>query len=316
MRGLGAYIMRGPLRAMLVTAALALVSLIPVLGMVSVLSGAALALVTLRHGARQGVIVLLGASLITGAFMYFVFGSMALGFVFTLLLWLPLLLLALVLRSTTSWSILIDVAALLGLVGIVVFYLATGDPVQFWQTVLSQLVAAMNAQGGGMAEMEAIQSQFPVFARWLTGMLAGGLVMGLVLSLMAGRWWQALLYNPGGFRQEFFELRQSRIAALVVVLILALSLPELGRLSDMAGDMMIVIVMLYSVVGLALVHALVARTGRHVGWLVALYILLFIMPPQTMMLLASAGFADSWMNFRGRLSSTDQKPDDDSRDNQ
>lgn len=316
MRGLGAYIMRGPLQAMLVTAALALVSLIPVLGVVSVLSGAALALVTLRHGARQGMIVLLGASVITGAFMYFVFGAMALGLIFTLLLWLPLLLLALVLRSTASWSMSIDAVAALGLVGIVAFYLVTGDPVQFWQTVLSRLLAAMSAQGGGMAEMEAVQNQLPVFARWLTGMLAGGLVMGQVLGLMVGRWWQALLYNPGGFRREFFELRQSRIAALVVVLILALSLPDLGRLSDMAGDMMIVIVMLYSVVGLALVHALVARAGRHVGWLVALYILLFIMPPQTMMLLASAGFADSWMNFRGRLSPGDKKTDDDRHDNQ
>ena len=316
MRALAAYIMRGPLQAMLVTAALALVALVPVLGVVSVLSGAALALVTLRHGARQGLIVLLGASVITGAFMYFVFGSMALGMGYTLLMWLPLWLLALVLRSTASWSILVDAAAALGLAVIVVFYAVTGDPVQFWQSLLSQMVSAMSAQGGGMAELETLQDQLPVFARWLTGMLAGALIAGLVFSLMVGRWWQSLLYNPGGFRQEFFELRQSRIAALIVLFILALSLPELGWLSDIAGDMMIVVVMLYSIVGLALVHAVVARKGKHVGWLVALYILLFIMPPQIMMALASAGFVDSWVDFRRRLVSTAAKVDDDRHDNQ
>ncbi len=315
MRGLGAYIMRGPLQAMLVTAALALVSLVPILGVVSMLSGAALALVTLRHGARQGITVLLGAGVITGVFMYFVFGAMALGFVF-LLLWLPLLLLALVLRSSASWSIVIDAATALGLAGIVVFYLLTGDPVQFWQNVLSQMVELMSAQGGGMEGMETIQNQLPMFSRWLTGMLAGALVMGQILSLMVGRWWQALLYNPGGFRQEFLELRQSRLAAMVLLAILVLSLPDLGGVSDMAGDMMIVMVTVYSIVGLALVHALVDRTGRHVGWLVALYLFLFILPPQAMLLLASAGFADSWVNFRRRLSSLQQKSDDDRNDNQ
>lgn len=315
MRGLGAYIMRGPLQAMLVTAALALVSLVPILGVVSMLSGAALALVTLRHGARQGITVLLGAGAITGVFMYFVFGAMALGFVF-LLLWLPLLLLALVLRSSASWSIVIDAATALGLAGIVVFYLLTGDPVQFWQNVLSQMVELMSAQGGGMEGMETIQNQLPMFSRWLTGMLAGALVMGQILSLMVGRWWQALLYNPGGFRQEFLELRQSRLAAMVLLAILVLSLPDLGGVSDMAGDMMIVMVTVYSIVGLALVHALVDRTGRHVGWLVALYLFLFILPPQAMLLLASAGFADSWVNFRKRLSSLQQKSDDDRNDNQ
>lgn len=315
MRGLGAYIMRGPLQAMLVTAALALVSLVPILGVVSMLSGAALALVTLRHGARQGITVLLGAGAITGVFMYFVLGAMALGFVF-LLLWLPLLLLALVLRSSASWSIVIDAATALGLAGIVVFYLLTGDPVQFWQNVLSQMVELMSAQGGGMEGMETIQNQLPMFSRWLTGMLAGALVMGQILSLMVGRWWQALLYNPGGFRQEFLELRQSRLAAMVLLAILVLSLPDLGGVSDMAGDMMIVMVTVYSIVGLALVHALVDRTGRHVGWLVALYLFLFILPPQAMLLLASAGFADSWVNFRKRLSSLQQKSDDDRNDNQ
>jgi hypothetical protein len=316
MRALAAYIMRGPLQAMLVTAALALFSLIPVLSVISVLSGGALALVTLRHGLKQGLIVMLGAGVITGAFMYFIFGTMELGLVYTVLLWLPVLLLAVVLRGTASWSMLIDAAAALGLIGIVAFYLATGDPVQFWHNVLSRMVQLMASQGGGVPEMDVIQQQLPVFARWLTGMLAGGVIMGLILSLVVGRWWQGLLYNPGGFKAEFFALRQSRISSIVVVVILGLSVAGLGQVSNMAGDMMIVIVMVYSLVGLALVHAVIASRGMHVAWLVVLYILLFILPPQIMMLLTSIGFVDCWVNFRGRLASVKKKTDDERHDNQ
>jgi len=300
MRALAAYIMRGPVQAVLVTAALALVSLIPVLGMVSVLSGAAVALVTLRHGARQGLLVLLGASLLAGIFMYFVFGTMVLGLMFALLLWLPLLCLALVLRSSGSWSMVLDAAVALGITGITVFYLLVGDPLQFWHMALEKMLELMSSQGG-MAEMGQIQQQIPVIAEWMTGMLTAALVMGLVLSMMLARWWQSLLFNPEGFQQEFYSLRQSKIATLTVLVILLFSLFDLGVISNLAGDIMITVVVVYSIVGLALTHALVARLGKHKAWLVGIYVLIFIMPPHMMLALASAGFADSWLDFRRRL---------------
>jgi hypothetical protein len=85
-------------------------------------------------------------------------------------------------------------------------------------------------------------------------------------------------------------------------LILAVSMLDMGQMSAMAGDIMLIVVTVYSVVGLALVHALIAKKGMHVGWLVALYVFMFFIPPHAMVALASAGFADSWLNFRGRLS--------------
>ena len=305
MRALTTYIMRGPIQAMLVTATLALVSLIPVLGMVSVLSGAAVALVTLRHGAKQGLQVLLGASLLTSIFMYFAFGTMILGLMFALLLWLPLLCLALVLRSSSSWSMLLDAAAAMGIAGITVFYLLVGDPLPFWQVALGQMLELMSSQDG-MAELGQVKDQIPMIAEWMTGMLAAALVMGLVLSMMLARWWQSLLFNPGGFQQEFYGLRQSKIAALTVLVVLLFSLFDLGLISNLAGDIMITIVVVYSIVGLALIHALVAGAGKHPAWLVGMYVLMFVMPPHMMLALASAGFADSWLNFRERLPAAKQ----------
>ncbi len=301
MHALAKYIMRGPVQALLVTATLALVSLIPVLGMVSVLSGAAVALVTLRHGAKQGLMVLLGASLVTSIFMYFVFGTMVLGLMFALLLWLPLLGLALVLRSSRSWSMVLDAAAAIGITGIALFYLFVGDPLKFWLMTLGKVLEFLSAQGG-MTEMDKIAPQIPIMAEWITGMLAAALVMGLVLSMMLARWWQSLLFNSWGFQQEFYGLRQSKMAAFTVLLILTFSLFDLGVLSNFAGDIMITVVVVYSIVGLALIHALVARSGKHSAWLVGIYVLMFIMLPHMLMALASIGFADSWLDFRSRLS--------------
>lgn len=300
MRALAGYIMRGPWQALLVTAAFALISLVPILGVLGVLSGAAVALVTLRHGAKQGMMVLAGAALISSLFMFLTLETMALAVLFIFFLWLPLWGLALLLRRTVSWSITLDAAAALGVLAVVVVYIATGgDPAQWWQKVLRLVIDAMAKQGGG-AELDVLRDQITAIAGWMTGMLAGALVLGLIASMMLARWWQALLYNPGGFRQEFIALRQSRIASMTVLALLLLSMLKIGVLSQLAGDLMVVAVVVYSVAGLALVHALVEMTGKHRGWLIALYVVMFIVPPHAMAALAGLGFADSWMDFRAR----------------
>ncbi len=315
MNALASYIMRGPIQALLVTAAFALTSLIPVLGILSILSGAAVALVTLRHGAKQGMQVLVGASLISSLFMYFTMGTLALGLIFVLFLWLPLWLLALLLRRTASWSITLDAAVAMGVLVVVIIYIATGDPVQWWTLMLGQVFDVMAAQNTTM-ELGLMREQLPKIAEWMTGMLAGAFVLGLIASIMLARWWQSLLFNPGGFRQEVYGLRQSRIATMVVLALLLLSIMKFGVVSRLAADLMVIAVVVYSVAGLALVHALVAVTGKHRGWLVALYVVMFIVPPHAMTALAGIGFADSWMDFRTRFKISPPKGADDRRDDE
>ncbi len=297
---LASYIMRGPIQALLVTAAFALTSLIPILGILSVLSGAALALATLRHGARQGLQIMAGASLILNLFLYVAMGTVLPGVVFLLFLWLPLWGLSLLLRRTVSWSITLDAAVVLGVLVVLVFYIATGDPAQWWLLVLDQLFDAMATQSGGM-ELGLLREQLPKAAEWMTGMLAGAFVLGLIASIMLARWWQSLLFNPGGFRQEIYGLRQSRVATMVVLVLLLLSLFKFGVVSRLAADLMVIAVVVYSVAGLALVHALVAVLGKHRGWLIALYVVAFVVPFHAMTALAGVGFADSWMDFRRRF---------------
>ncbi|MFC1750713.1 DUF2232 domain-containing protein [Pseudomonadota bacterium] len=300
MRALAGYVMKGPIPAILIVTAFALISLFPVLGMLSIFSGAAVALVTLRQGAKQGLLIIAGAAVLTGLFLQLTVGAMVLGGVFALVVWLPLWALALVLRRTISWSITLDTAVAISAVAVLLVYLVAGDPVQMWQQLLTSVFDKLSAQQGG-PDFGEFREQLPAIAKWMTGMLAGAMALSLLAGMMVARWWQSLLYNPGGFREEFYSLRMSRIAANIVLIVIVLSVLGLGSVSALASDLVIIAVVVYSMVGLALVHASVASTDKHVGWLVALYVLMFLMPPHVMLILAGVALADSRLDFRARL---------------
>jgi hypothetical protein len=68
-----------------------------------------------------------------------------------------------------------------------------------------------------------------------------------------------------------------------------------------AGEAVLIVVVLYMFQGLAVVHSVVNIRGTSTGWLVGLYLLLFLLPRQVMLMLALTGFTDVWMNLRARV---------------
>ena len=112
---------------------------------------------------------------------------------------------------------------------------------------------------------------------------------------LVGRWWQALLYNPGGFQQEFYQLRLSRtnIFVLVAGLVLFSSIEGYHQWAWLFAIPIII-------VGIALVHALVAlkQLSRH--WLFGFYVIFITFAP-VVPLLMMAVIADSALDFRLRL---------------
>ena len=103
MKGFAAFVMTGLPQAVVAALGFALGSLLfPPLG---IFSGGILALVTLRQGASSAVslMAILVAALVI---LSIVLGQPAsLGLLFGLIQWAPVLLLALLLRSTGSWQI-------------------------------------------------------------------------------------------------------------------------------------------------------------------------------------------------------------------
>ena len=84
---------------------------------------------------------------------------------------------------------------------------------------------------------------------------------------------------------------------LSVILVLIAVIGD-GGISAPAWDLALVVLVLNVLQGLAVVHGMVRETGAHVGWLVAVYVLLVITLPQMVLTLSAAGLVDNWIDFR------------------
>lgn len=308
MRSLASYTMRGLLQAASVVVVFAALSLF--LPPISYLSGAGVGLVTLRYGAKQGLIVTLIAVLVLCAISFFVFGSPALGPIFALTLWLPVWALAYVLRSSASLAFTLGIAAAIGCFTIFVIHLFTADAVAFWREGLETMLRPAIEQSGLMTDPQQINLWLSEIARLFTGVVASTLMLSLIFSLFIARWWQAMLYNAGGFRREFHTLRLSRKMALPMLLVLGFALIGSGDTALMATDLLLVGLTLYMIQGLSLAHGAAAKFDAHMAWLVALYSLMLVAPPQVGVLLAAAGFASTWLNFPSDVGVADDKKHD------
>ena len=131
MGGLAAYVMRGRMQAILVTAVAAVSALM--LPPLSYLSGGAVALVTLRRGGREGVAVILGAALAAIAVVLPLTGSVAPGVAYIGALWLPVWLLSITLRRTVSLPLALLMAGAIGAAVVVVTYGLLPDPTAWWK---------------------------------------------------------------------------------------------------------------------------------------------------------------------------------------
>ncbi len=281
----------------MVVTVLALLSIL--LPLIGILSAASVGLVTLRNGAKSGVIVSLLATLTCGLFMAVSFGNPLPAIGFLLLQWAPAVLLGLFLRGSRSLDLTIQLALAYGLLVILGQYLALGDPAEFWQTQLQPLVEQL--VNAGVLDQASRDLVLAELAGWMSGVLAAGLYLQLVCSMLVARWWQALLYNPGGFREEFHRLRLHKvlgvvgIAAIAVLLMPSQSVPEILR------HLAILLSAVLFMAGLAVAHGVLGKIGSGGIWLGVMYFLLILLLPQVAMVLATLGLMDIWIDFRARL---------------
>jgi len=296
MHALASFVMRGRMQAVMAATLLAMLGLlVPPIG---ILASASVALVTLRHGAQHGATVLALATTACGFFGWILLGNPVPVVGFALLLWVPVWILSILLRSTRSLALTVQ-GAILGGVLIVVFYsLQIGDAAG-WQTALQPLADAFVEE----QVLDRVQSEalIAALAPWMTGLLAIGFFLQLVLALFVARFWQAALYNPGGFRKEFHELRLYRTLAYLLLPVLAALLAGAGAGFPFLRDVALVLVAAYFLQGLAVAHGVVGKTGMKGAWLLAVYLLLFLLPQVVVLITAATGYADTWVDFRARM---------------
>ena len=294
---LAEFIMRGRMQAMMVASSLALLSLL--LPPVSIVSSATVSLVTLRRGAREGLYVLLCSCLAAALLGTVLLSNYLFALAYGAVLWLPIWLISIVLREGRSLSLALEIAVLLGVITVVGFYLFGSEPYQVWTTTLDRMFAPM--LDAPEESVEKLQQVKAVLAHYMTGIVAAGSVIGLLVGVFLARWWQALLYNPGGFKQEFLNLRVQPRFAIASVVIIAIALTTQGTFAEMAANVMIILSVLYTFIGTAILHNFAATQKLKRLLVPALYVLMFLVP-HSLILVALVGLADTWLNLRKNLS--------------
>lgn len=275
MRSLAEFAMAGRRQAILAA------MLLGVLPVVNFLSAPVVALVCLRHGRAEGMIVLAWAVLPA-------LGWAVLGDVIPLLLLIGITVLANVLRATNSWEVTLLSAIGVGIGALLGLYLRP-DFLLLMQQQLEQVLNSPDLQG----QVTAVP---PEQMLQLLQAFFGTMLMFLALVLlMLARSWQAGLYNPGGFRDEFHRLRlnwKTSAGLLLMFTLAGLGTPVLQSLT-----LFFVLPLLFA--GVALVHG-ITRLKKWPGAVLVIFYVALLSPIMTQILVLAA-ITDSWYDFRSRL---------------
>ena len=276
MRGLAEYAMHGRRQAIIVVV---LTGLFP---LVYCLSAAVVGLVNLRKSATEGLIILLW-SLLPAALLWMAGDSTP------VILMLSTAILAQVLKYKESWSRVI----MLGTVLAILTQLSLVWQEGYVAELVSIVEEAIDLQRSQGVVVEYSASEV---VNLLLGFYGAYHFTTVISCLVLARWWQAALYNPGGFKTEFHQLRlEPGFAVLLAGFILA-ALTGVPPLSSWLAIMCIPPLL----GGLALLHYLVAWKKLGFSWIVMVYLLALFISPVVILL----GLADSIVNFRKRITGT------------
>jgi len=296
MRFLAAFVMRGRMQALMVASVLAVLALL--ITPLGIFSAAVVGLVTLRQGAREGLLVALPGLLVVALFGQLALQAPLLLASLAATLWLPLLGLGLVLRITRSLRLAVETAVLLGALLVALQYLWLPDPAAFWTQLLERFLAQMTDPAVvGEADRKNVAA---AMAPWMAGALGTAWFLQLALSLLLARSWQAQLYNPGGFRPELHGLQLGRWLLILVPVLLVAGLLG-GDRPNLAAQFSLIGMGAFFLQGVTLVHAIAGSLKSGTGWLVGFYVVLFVGMPPSFTAVSAAGYADGWLNFRARF---------------
>jgi hypothetical protein len=294
MLAIARYALKSPFHAATVVGILAILSLF--IPLVSILSGAIVGLIILTQGIVSGtraiVVAIVGISVIT----YLLTQSPEWGIVFGLVQWLPMMIMAEVLRRSGSLSLTLVVGLVLALLAVVGQYLMWPDSEKAWMQIFTQLF--QGAENSDI-DFELFKQSLQVMVHWMILMLVAAMYCIFIGTLLWSRSLQARLAGSNdAYRKEFYAIRLGKtVAAVGLLLILGALLLKQDWLMAMA----IVLLATFLYQGLAIVHSW-SKTKGSSAWLVGLYVLMVIFP-QVVGLTALLGIIDNWTDFRSKIKS-------------
>ena len=299
MQALARFIMHGRVQAIGSVVSLALLSLI--ISPLAIFTTAGVALVTLVHGYREGLFNLFVATVILAVFTGIALNQPTIGMELALKFWLPAWFLASIVITKKSMSLAIVVAAALSCLLVLGFYFFT-DPAAHWYEVINkQLLPMLKEAGMQIQEGPKAEKLWQFMSKIMTGSALALFLVLQTMSLLLARYWQALLYNPGGFAQEFHQIRFGMVTASIA---LVTTIFAITTVNEMALNLFFIAIVLMMFQGLAVVHSLVAKCKLSPSLLMGVYlVMLFTLQHGAIgvLLIALIGLLDNWLNLRFRL---------------
>ncbi|MEM7258009.1 MAG: hypothetical protein AAF404_11540 [Pseudomonadota bacterium] len=294
---LAGYSARGPVQGAIVASSALVLSTI--LAPLVVVSSAIVALIWMRLGATSGLITV-GVSLLFSTTIALMTSLPVLAPVAVMVSsWLPVIVMAWVLRDTVRLDMAILAGAVLVATVLVAVYAAIPDVAGSWRRLFSSVFENPQLLPGQLQEMDPQlrERMLTTASRYITGLYGAMWFFLAALSLLLARSWQAHLFNPGGLQKEFHELRFGRVASAASLIIAGAAVVTRFELL-MAIAMLAVAV--FALQGIAVLHGVVRRRGLGAAWLVAAYVLILLTMPESLIALAFCGATDAWFDFRKR----------------
>jgi hypothetical protein len=275
------YVMRGPKQAIL------LASISVMLPMMFWFGAATIALITLRQGLSQGLVVFIWT--IIPALGWW-FGLQDPG---ALIVLISTFAMAAVLRYTVSWQSTLVTGGVISLVtGLLAPYIMPemiDMLVEMGKVMLQDLAKSAPEEYNTILDSAFRTLMIASFAASFYGMAVG--------SVFLARSWQARLFNPGGWQEEFHQMRLSpRFVLGVVGAVIFASAINIEPVL-----VLMIATVPFIVCGLALVHGVVGKRKLGGQWIFGLYASVFILFPTVLILLVVLALLDSLVNFRSRV---------------
>ena len=286
MQFLANFVMRGQFQALIVTGILGVFSqaILPL----AVLCCGFNALLLLRKGEKHAMPVILGVILLTVISSQFIETRPGMAFPLVVAILFPVVASALILRKTQSQGLAIALAVICAAGFAIAVQVYSGDAIQWWKNWLKLAVSGVqNTTFEGFDGSSALNV--------MNGMVAMMLGFTTISSVLLGRWLQASLFQPGGFKQEFHSIR---IPKLFLILIIFTLVVMLVINENLFMDLLIVFSVAYFFQGLSVLHYNVDQLGRSVYYLLPPYILMVFVPQFVVIGLAGLGLVDALINFR------------------
>ena len=255
------------------------------------LAAAILGLVVLRKGVKEGIPVLAWGCL-PALVLWAVQGDAT-----ALLVLVDVMLLSYLLSSTMSWSWVLLAGSFLAVVSTLIQPLLMGDVLNMAVALIQKV---LTSEGVDVPDRDIIFSQAVMAVSIFQVVIA-------IVSLFLARKWQAGLYNPGGLRTEFHQLRLPIPFSLVLggMILIGESLGGSFSIFSQAAIPALVLP------GLALIHGILAKKEIGIVGLIAFYLVgFFVLNMYFVNVLVTLCVIDSFVDIRSRIQGKASKSSD------